>query len=42
MDEAGQVFLANAVAVGESARNLILVGDQMQLAQLCQLPGSAT
>ena len=32
IDEAGQVCLANAVAVGLSARNLVLVGDQMQLA----------
>jgi uncharacterized protein len=36
IDEAGQVSLANAVAVGQSARNLILVGDQMQLAQPTQ------
>ena len=36
IDEAGQVPLANAVAVGQSARNLILVGDQMQLAQPAQ------
>jgi DNA polymerase III delta prime subunit len=36
IDEAGQVCLANAVAVGQSARNLILVGDQMQLAQPSQ------
>jgi uncharacterized protein len=35
-DEAGQVSLANAVAVGQSARNLVLVGDQMQLAQVTQ------
>lgn len=34
IDEAGQVSLANAVAVGLSARNLILIGDQMQLAQV--------
>ncbi|HEX2218662.1 MAG TPA: TM0106 family RecB-like putative nuclease [Gemmatimonadales bacterium] len=33
IDEAGQVCLANAVAMGLSARNLVLVGDQMQLAQ---------
>jgi superfamily I DNA and/or RNA helicase len=33
IDEAGQVCLANAVAMGLSAKNLILVGDQMQLAQ---------
>jgi uncharacterized protein len=36
IDEAGQVSLANAVAVGQSARNLVLVGDQMQLAQVTQ------
>lgn len=36
IDEAGQVCLANAVAMGLSARNLILVGDQMQLAQPMQ------
>ena len=33
IDEAGQVCLANAVAMGPSATNLILVGDQMQLSQ---------
>ena len=36
VDEAGQVALANVVAAGQSARNLILVGDQMQLAQPIQ------
>jgi predicted RecB family nuclease len=36
VDEAGQFSLANAVAVGISARNLILVGDQMQLSQPIQ------
>ncbi len=36
VDEAGQVSLANAVAMGLSARNLILMGDQMQLSQPCQ------
>ncbi|MGH7511923.1 MAG: TM0106 family RecB-like putative nuclease [Gemmatimonadales bacterium] len=36
VDEAGQVSLANAVAVGQSARNLVLIGDQMQLAQPTQ------
>jgi|CXWL01.1.fsa_nt_gi uncharacterized protein len=36
IDEAGQVPLANAVAAGMSARNLILMGDQMQLAQPTQ------
>jgi uncharacterized protein len=34
IDEAGQFSLANAVAVGLAAHNLILVGDQMQLAQV--------
>jgi superfamily I DNA and/or RNA helicase len=33
IDEAGQVSLANTVAMGVSARNAILVGDQMQLSQ---------
>lgn len=33
VDEAGQLSLANVVAVGTAARNLILVGDPMQLAQ---------
>jgi uncharacterized protein len=33
VDEAGQVSLANIVAAGASARNLVLVGDPMQLAQ---------
>ena len=33
VDEAGQVSLANAVAMGLSARNLVLIGDQMQLGQ---------
>jgi uncharacterized protein len=36
IDEAGQVSLANTVAIGVSARNLILVGDQMQLSQPLQ------
>ena len=36
IDEAGQFSLANAVAVGQAARNLVLVGDQMQLAQVTQ------
>ena len=36
MEEAGQFSLANAVAVGPSAANLILLGDQMQLAQPTQ------
>jgi uncharacterized protein len=33
IDEAGQVSLANFVAMGMSAKNLVLVGDQMQLSQ---------
>ncbi len=36
VDEAGQVSLANVVAMGLSARNLVLVGDQMQLGQPIQ------
>lgn len=36
IDEAGQFSLANAVGVGMSAANLVLVGDQMQLAQPIQ------
>ena len=36
VDEAGQFSLANAVAVGLSTRNLVLVGDQMQLSQPLQ------
>src|SRR5215469_13199083 len=33
VDEAGQVSVANTVAMAVSARNVILVGDQMQLSQ---------
>lgn len=33
IDEAGQVSLANILAMGTSARNIVLVGDQMQLSQ---------
>jgi predicted RecB family nuclease len=33
VDEAGQFSLANTVAIGGAARNLVLVGDPMQLAQ---------
>lgn len=33
IDEAGQVSLANFVAMGMSARNIVLMGDQMQLSQ---------
>ena len=36
IDEAGQVSLANIVAMGTSARNIVLVGDQMQLGQPIQ------
>ncbi len=36
IDEAGQVSLANVIASGTSARNLVLIGDQMQLAQPTQ------
>jgi predicted RecB family nuclease len=33
IDEAGQVSLANAVAIGLATKNLVLIGDQMQLSQ---------
>ncbi|TXL71838.1 TM0106 family RecB-like putative nuclease [Vineibacter terrae] len=33
VDEAGQVSLANIVATGTCAKNIVLVGDPMQLAQ---------
>lgn len=36
VDEAGQVSLANAIAAGAAARNLVLVGDPMQLSQPTQ------
>ncbi len=36
VDEAGQVSLANLIAVGTSAQNLVLLGDQMQLSQPTQ------
>jgi hypothetical protein len=36
IDEAGQVSLANVVAMGTSSRNIVLVGDQMQLGQPIQ------
>ncbi len=36
IDEAGQVSLANVVAMGTCARNIVLVGDQMQLSQPIQ------
>lgn len=34
VDEAGQLSLADAIAVGQSARNLILLGDPQQLAHV--------
>lgn len=36
VDEAGQVALANLVAMGTCARNIVLLGDQMQLGQPIQ------
>ena len=33
VDEAGQVAMANILAMGRSARNIVLVGDPMQLSQ---------
>jgi hypothetical protein len=36
IDEAGQVSVANLVAMAPSAKNLILLGDQMQLGQPIQ------
>jgi uncharacterized protein len=36
IDEAGQVSLADALAMGTAARNLILLGDPSQLAQVSQ------
>ena len=36
VDEAGQVSLAYLVAMGTSARNIVLLGDQMQLGQPVQ------
>jgi predicted RecB family nuclease len=33
IDEAGQVSLAHAIVMGMRARNIVLVGDQMQLGQ---------
>lgn len=36
VDEAGQVGLANMVAMGRAARNLVLVGDPRQLPQVIQ------
>jgi len=36
IDEAGQVSLADALAMGTCARNLVLLGDPQQLAQVAQ------
>jgi len=36
IDEAGQISLADALAMGTAARNLILLGDPLQLAQVSQ------
>ncbi|WP_198402470.1 TM0106 family RecB-like putative nuclease [Rhodobacter sp. CZR27] len=36
VDEAGQVGLANLVAMGRAARNIVLVGDPRQLPQVIQ------
>jgi uncharacterized protein len=36
VDEAGQVSLANMVAMGRAARNIVLVGDPRQLPQVIQ------
>ncbi len=36
VDEAGQVALADALAMGTAARNLVLVGDPLQLDQVIQ------
>jgi superfamily I DNA and/or RNA helicase len=36
VDEAGQVCLANALIIAMSGRNLVLIGDQMQLGQPIQ------
>jgi uncharacterized protein len=36
VDEAGQVSLANMVAMGRAARNIVLVGDPQQLPQVIQ------
>src|SRR5207253_8732640 len=36
VDEAGQVSLGHLVAMGVCARNIVLVGDQMQLGQPIQ------
>jgi len=36
VDEAGQISLVDALAIGTSARNLVLLGDPLQLAQVSQ------
>lgn len=36
VDEAGQVSLADIVAMGTAAKNIVLIGDQMQLGQPIQ------
>jgi superfamily I DNA and/or RNA helicase len=36
IDEAGQISLADALAMGTSAKSLILLGDPLQLAQVTQ------
>jgi superfamily I DNA and/or RNA helicase len=36
IDEAGQVSLADALAMGTAAKNLVLVGDPQQLDQVIQ------
>lgn len=36
VDEAGQVSLANLIGMGTSAKNIVLLGDQMQLSQPIQ------
>jgi predicted RecB family nuclease len=36
IDEAGQISLADALAMGTAARNLVLLGDPQQLAQVIQ------
>jgi predicted RecB family nuclease len=43
IDEAGQAALADALAVGTAARNIVLLGDPLQLAQVSQgvHPGNA-
>ena len=43
VDEAGQVSVGNLVAMGLAARNIVLLGDQMQLSQPSQVthPGQS-